>query len=191
MTENQMAENQNQNLVSAAVGMTFDDGHTQKTETVERKFDVSELSPEAMNAIVSRGLSVVLAEFKAGMPKDISRHQFRDIMNGYTIQQIGQQALMVKARGRGKSEYPQAMRQLDAKSLREYQKDMILKNQLIQLPVSLETIITNKGIGQAGADELLEAVALLESLAKSEDHIGQAAKRLEAWISQSAQIDLE
>lgn len=183
-------ENQNQTLISASVGMTFDDDHTQKTETVERQFHVSELSQDAINAIISRGLSVVMAEFKAGMPKGITRKQFREIMLGFTVQQIGQQALMVRARGRGKSEYPQAMRQLDAKTLREYQKDMILKNQLIQLPVSLETIITNKGIGQAEPDSLIEAVALLESLAKNEDHIGKAALRLHDWIGQTAQVDL-
>lgn len=183
-------ENQNQTLISASIGMVFDDDHSIKTETVERQFHVSELPQDAINAIISRGLSVVLAEFKAGMPKGITRKQFRDIMNGYTIQQIGQQALMVKARGRGKSEYPQAMRQLDAKALREHQREQIMQNKLVQLPVSLETIITNKGINQADQDTLFEAVALLESLADGKDHIGQAAKRLHDWIGQTAQVDL-
>lgn len=168
---------------TVAIGARFDDDHTNKTENITISLDLASIEKdkqqECLQYIINRGLGAIVSEVKAAMPKDATRAQFRELICAYGIEQLTQDCLRIRQRGRAASEYPQAMRVLDAQNLRKAQQSAMLKNQFMMLPLQLEYIITAKGRSDCTPDDL----AMLETLATSDDVVGQCATRIKNWLA--------
>lgn len=168
---------------TVAIGARFDDDHASKTESIAVSLDLASIEKdkqqECLQYIINRGLGAIVSEVKAAMPKDATRAQFRELICAYGIEQLTQDCLRIRQRGRAASEYPQAMRVLDAQNLRKAQQSAMLKNQFMMLPLQLEHIITSKGKTDCTPDDL----EMLGELASRDDVVGQCATRIKNWLA--------
>lgn len=192
-----MTDTQNLNQITVSIGARFADAHASPTETVFLNFDrnaIMGLSPEALNNIISRGLYTVLADIKAQLPKEATREQFKTLMHAQGIEQIRNQCLIVRTKGRGASEYPQATRMAELKDLQKRAIEYLMTGQQFPLVdyTGLSVLLTGKTLEQAPSftDKAKAMIVSLAPIAERDDVCGYMATRMIEWLAKGYRLDL-
>lgn len=153
------------NAISATIGKRFPIPGSIGSETITATVSVDldslknkDQREQFQAALLARGLYSLISELKASSEKETQTpEQFKAYMSGLSIARLFDEATQEKTRGRAASDYPQAMRMLDVKTIRAAQKRLIEEHEfLIALPRDVEKLINEKARNSLGSNQRIE-----------------------------------
>ena len=106
--------------------------------------------------LLRKGIYSFAAEIK-GKASITEPQEFKELVKGIDAYTILKAANTESKRGRQASEYPQAMRAIDVKTIRKYQLKMLEREELVKLP--------------RGFEEWAKEKVILAELAKDKDNV--------------------